>query len=80
MDILKSIGGGSTKPTRIMYESNTSWGILQKNFAALLTAGFIQQTGEDTRPEYGITGRGMTILREYAAIMDMAVAENASVS
>ena len=74
MDILKVAAAGCAKPTHIMYKSNTSWTILQKNLESLLTAGFMQQTGDASRVEYGITEKGRAVLHDYTSLVDRATA------
>jgi len=64
MHILKATVSGYVKPTHIMYESNTSWTILQKNLDALLSLGFVNRIGEG-RAEYAITEKGKAVLRAY---------------
>lgn len=75
MDVLKVAAEGSVKPTRIMYRSNTSWVILQKNLGALLACGFITECGEDPRVEYSITDRGMGVLRDYVDLTRRTMAD-----
>jgi predicted transcriptional regulator len=75
MDILKVAAAGSAKPTHIMYRSNTSWIVLQKNLESLVSAGLIRQTEDGPRAEYSITQRGREILRDYANLVDRANAE-----
>jgi predicted transcriptional regulator len=72
MDILRVASDGCAKPTHIMYRSNTSWLVLQKNLGALLTSGFLRQSGECSRIEYAITERGMAVLRDYANLVYQA--------
>lgn len=79
MDVLRAVGEGSVKPTRIMYRSNTSWAVLQKNLAALLAAGFINQGGKDIRAEYTITESGLCVVREYLALVERATGERTEV-
>ncbi len=70
MDILKVAAAGSAKPTHIMYRSNTSWMVMQKNLEGLVASGFMRVSGESSRVEYAITDRGMEVLRDYASIID----------
>lgn len=69
MAVLKVAAEGAAKPTHMMYRSNTSWTILQKNIDALLAAGFIQKFGELPRVEYSITERGMKVLNDYLELV-----------
>ncbi|HEV2389270.1 MAG TPA: winged helix-turn-helix domain-containing protein [Nitrososphaerales archaeon] len=80
MDILRVSAEGSARPTHIMYRSNTSWVVLQKNLEALLASGFMQQSGDSTRTEYTITEKGRDVLRDYLRLAgDMSIARQADV-
>jgi len=70
MDILRVAASGSAKPTHIMYKSNTSWAVLQKNLESLLAAGFIRQGADGSRQEYQITETGMAVLEDYLKLVD----------
>jgi predicted transcriptional regulator len=70
MDVLKVAAAGSTKPTHIMYKSNTSWIVLQRNLESLVASGFMRQSGEGTRLEYAITERGLAVLHDYTRLVD----------
>jgi predicted transcriptional regulator len=69
MAVLRVAAEGAAKPTHMMYRSNTSWTILQRNIDALLAAGFIQKFGELPRVEYSITERGMKVLSDYLELV-----------
>ena len=79
MDILKAVADGFAKPTHIMYRSNTSWIMLQKNLAASVGSGLVRECGEGLRADYAITQKGMAVVRDYAAIMEMATEPPAEV-
>ena len=80
MDILRVAAEGSAKPTHIMYRSNTSWVVLQKNLEALQASGFMVQGGDSTRTEYTITERGREVLRDYLRLAgDMTMARPSEV-
>lgn len=70
MDILKVSAEGSVKPTHIMYRSNTSWIVMQKNLEALVASGFIRQIDECARVEYSITDSGRAVLRDYLSLLE----------
>lgn len=72
MDILKAAARGSVKPTHIMYSSNTSWMILQKNLESLIIKGFIAQKGDGPRVDYSITEKGVAVLRAYVDLVGQA--------
>ena len=52
MDILRVAAEGCTKPTLIMYQSNTSWVVLRKNLEALIAAGFMIESVIGSRTAY----------------------------
>jgi predicted transcriptional regulator len=79
MDILKVSAEGSVKPTHIMYRSNTSWIVMQKNLEALVASGFIRQRNESSRVEYSITDSGRSVLRDYVSLLEKAAASPAEV-
>jgi predicted transcriptional regulator len=70
MDILRVAAAGSAKPTHIMYKSNTSWTVLQKNLESLVVSGFMLQSGEGTRVEYSISPRGLEVLQAYNKLVE----------
>jgi predicted transcriptional regulator len=65
MDVLKVVTAGCTKPTQIMYRSNTSWIVLQKNLESLTASGFMRQTVDHSRTEYVVTDTGIAVVRDY---------------
>lgn len=74
MDILRVAAAGSAKPTHIMYRSNTSWMVMQKNLEALIASGFIEESNGSSRIEYAITQRGRDVLRDYVSLVDRTAA------
>jgi predicted transcriptional regulator len=65
MDVLCVVTSGCTKPTQIMYRSNTSWVVLQKNLETLTASGFLKQRVENSRTEYVATEKGFEVVRDY---------------
>ena len=65
MDVLSVVTSGCTKPTQIMYRSNTSWVVLQKNLEMLTASGFLKQRVENSRTEYVATEKGFDVVRDY---------------
>ena len=61
-DILDSINKGVTKPTRIMYRTNTSWNVIQEMFETLVKGGFIKQEYEKSSKRYYLTDKGKNAL------------------
>ena len=45
-DVLKAIGEGVDKPTRIMYKANLSWNTLEDALATLVNREFVQNALE----------------------------------
>jgi predicted transcriptional regulator len=65
MDVLKASADGATKPTHIMYRSNTSWTVLKKHLDSLSAWGFIMKSGEGSGTEFTITEKGRAVLQDY---------------
>ena len=72
MDVLKVTAAGWTKPTQIMYRSNTSWIVLQGNLESLIASGFMKQSIDHSRTAYAITESGGAVLRDYLNLVDLA--------
>jgi predicted transcriptional regulator len=72
MDILKVTAAGSSKPTHIMYRSNTSWIVLQKNLESLIASGFVLQNGYGPKAEFAITQKGLAVLHDYVNLIERA--------
>lgn len=70
MAILKATSEGPRKPTHLMYASNTSWIILQRNLHSLLSAGFVRECGPAGRSEYAITDSGFGVLRDFDKLVE----------
>ena len=65
MDVRRGATAGCTKPTQIMYRSNTSWTVLQKILESLIASGFMRQSVYHSRTAYAVTDRGLAVLRDY---------------
>ena len=65
MDVLKVAAEGATKPTHIMYRSNTSWVVLKKHLDSLSASGFIMKNGEGSGVEFTITEKGRAVIHDY---------------
>jgi predicted transcriptional regulator len=72
MAIMRVTAEGCTKPTIIMYRSNTSWMVLKKNLESLIALGFIAEHIEGSRTTYAVTDRGITVLRDYLNVVYLA--------
>jgi predicted transcriptional regulator len=69
MDILKVSTEGASKPTHIMYRSNTSWVVLNKHLDFLCASGLIIKNGEGSGAEFGITEKGRSVLHDYTNLV-----------
>ena len=58
-DVLKTIGEGVDKPTRIMYKANLSWNTLEDALSTLVNKEFIieRRIGNNRRYSLGIKGQ-----------------------
>jgi predicted transcriptional regulator len=74
MDILRVTTEGCTKPTQIMYRSNTSWIILKKNLESLVASGHMQENSDHSRTTYTVTESGMAVVRDYRDLVQSMIA------
>jgi predicted transcriptional regulator len=74
MDILKVVTNGCTRPTQMMYRSNTSWIILHKNLESLIAAGFMLQSVDSSGTVYAVTDRGISVMHDYQNLVHLASA------
>ena len=75
LDILKTIGDGEVKPTRIMSQCNITWGQLNEGFDLLLKSGFIRIDANEKEPmkrldkrtknKYYLTPKGESVIRYF---------------
>lgn len=79
MDVLTVVTSGCTRPTQIMYRSNTSWIVLQKILESLTGSGLLRQRVERSRTEYVPTDKGFDVAREYLDLVRATKAELTSV-
>jgi predicted transcriptional regulator len=79
MDVLTVVTEGCTKPTQIMYRSNTSWLMLQKILEALMASGLLKHHVERSRAEYVATDKGFDVARHYLDLVHATKAEPTSV-
>ena len=79
MDVLTVVTTGCTRPTQIMYRSNTSWIVLQKILESLTSAGLLRQRVERSRTEYVATDKGIDVARDYLDLVHATKAEPTSV-
>jgi len=74
-EVLRSIGHGVEKPTRIMYACNINWIPLTKILNSLAEQGAIEKKGNSSRDEFYITDKGKTILEYYDRSTSMLMGE-----
>jgi predicted transcriptional regulator len=73
VEVLSIIKGGTTKPTRIMYDANLSWDHLHRVLNPMLSQGLIdeidttQERRRDKRTSsrYELTQKGENVLRYF---------------
>jgi predicted transcriptional regulator len=68
IDIMRAIGVGRTKFTRVMYDSNTSWQVLQDNLRSLIKSGFVETQQIGKRKIYRLTDEGVALVNNYKKI------------
>jgi predicted transcriptional regulator len=77
LDVLWTIKSGTTKPTRIMYESNLSWKPLQRTLNSLASQGLVAEyEPEDNRDRrttacYELTQKGENVLKYFKRAEDL---------
>lgn len=71
LDVLDAIKNGTEKPTRIMYESNLSWKILNNTLSNLISQNLIEKfdmsdsRDKRTNKVYKITQKGDALTRYF---------------
>ena len=71
LEVLGAIKNGTEKPTRIMYEANLSWRILNEVLSSLTVQDLVEEVDvSDSRDKrtntvYRITGKGEALLRYF---------------
>ena len=71
LEVLKAIRNGTEKPTRIMYEANLSWTILNKVLSILVSQDLVEEIdaseSRDKRSAriYRITEKGEALIRYF---------------
>jgi predicted transcriptional regulator len=72
MDVLRVTAEGCSNPTQIMYRSNTSWVILQRNLQSLISSGLVSQSSDHSRSRYAVTDTGIAVIRDYHNLVVLA--------
>ncbi|MBS7641395.1 MAG: winged helix-turn-helix domain-containing protein [Candidatus Bathyarchaeia archaeon] len=80
MDVLRIIGSGVNKPTRIMFAANLSWRALKEIIADLERSGLIECKNVKDHTRIFITDKGRLVLRNLEAISAELVMLNAAPS
>lgn len=71
LDVLEAVMKGTEKPTRIMYEANLSWTVLNEILSSLVVQDLLEMIdmsmSRDRRNNrvYRITKKGETVVRFY---------------
>ena len=71
LDVLEAVMNDTEKPTRIMYEANLSWTILNEILSSLVSQSLLEEIdtsrSRDRRNNrvYKITKKGETVVRFY---------------
>jgi predicted transcriptional regulator len=71
LEVLKVIKNGTEKPTRIMYEVNLSWTLLNKVLSSMVSQDLVKEIdmsdSRDKRTDriYRITEKGDTLMRYF---------------
>ena len=68
-DILRVLGKGAEKPTRVMYRANLSWSSLQVHIKCLEAQGLIE-ISEIGKREYHLSDKGFQILNQILSIRE----------
>jgi len=68
MEVLSAVYHGKTRPTQIMYQSNTSWAILRYHLSVLEASELVKATRTGLRSEYAITQKGADLVRSFVGI------------
>ena len=71
LDVLKAIGKGTHKPTRIMYKTNLSWKPMMKVFESLLDQDLVARDEEGGHVTYRTTEKGRNVLRYFNQAVDL---------
>lgn len=69
-DVLKVIDRGTAKPTRIMYDTNTSWEVLGSTFDILIKSDFVREEKENDSLRYYITEKGRNALSYHVKSLE----------
>ena len=73
VEVLSIVKGGTSKPTRVMYEANLSWDHLHRILKPMLSQGLIEEIDttqerrrdKRTNTRYELTQKGENVLRYF---------------
>lgn len=73
IDILRAIGKGIRKPTRIVFKANIDWTVLQRHLvkAGLIINQVILTENGKVKNRYHLTEKGREFLRRYRHLMSL---------
>ncbi len=77
-DVLKVIGSGVDKPTRIMYKANLAWSTMQNVFKRLIDGGFITVRYKNASKRYYLTDKGRRAVYYHMKSMEGLIPLRAS--
>ena len=64
-DVLKAIGEGVDKPTRIMYKANLSWNTLEDALSTLVNKEFVVEKKIGNSRRYLLSNKGQNALEHF---------------
>ena len=70
MDMLAAVNDGAEGPTQIMYKANLSWVVVRQHLRELVECGMLVEQRVRSRVKFGISERGVAVLRSYALVVD----------
>ena len=71
LDVLKVIANGTSKATRIMYNSNLSWKPLKETLEFLTKQGLIEVKKHRRSKRYYITSKGLRVLEYFKKLQEL---------
>ena len=75
LDVLRVIGNGTDKATRIMYSSNLSWKPLKETLNFLIERNLIEARNVRRSKRYYITAKGSRVLEYFKKLQEKLVTE-----
>jgi predicted transcriptional regulator len=76
-DVLKAIGEGVDKPTRIMYKANLSWNTLEDALSTLCSREFVVEKRVGSSRRYVLSSKGQNALEHFnKALENLTTSQN----